>query len=247
MIRFIFAVIVLVLYFIITLPIYIILWIIGKFSPKTRQKVSQAFVRCGFSFILWIAGAKMDVRGLENVPKDTPVLYISNHQSILEALVGYALVKGPMGFVAKNELKKAPFLKQWMDSVHCLFIDRNDMKQSMKTILAAIEEVKNGTSIWICPEGTRNKTPEEVLTQEFKDGSFKIADRTKCPVVPVAVNGTWACFERQFPKMRKSHVTVSFGTPFLMADLDKDTKKHVGEYARNIVDAMLIEDRERVK
>lgn len=232
-----------VLYFIITIPLWIILWIIGKFKPKARQRASQFCVRNGFKFILWIAGAKLQVRGIENVPKDVPVLYVSNHQSILEALVGYALAVGPMGFVAKMELKKAPFLKQWMDSVHCLFIDRNDMKQSMKVILAAIEEVKDGTSIWICPEGTRNKDPENVLTQEFKDGSFKIADRTKCPVVPVAVNGTWACFERQFPKMRKTKVTVSFGQPFYLADLDKETKKHVGAYAQDIVNKLLLEDR----
>lgn len=243
MIRLILAAIFLILYFIITLPVWIVLWIIGKFKPRARQRASQFCVRNGFKVLMFIMGVRMKVKGLEKVPRDVPVLYVSNHQSIIEAMIGYALAVGPMGFVAKAELKKAPLLKQWMDSVHCLFIDRHDMRQSLKVILAAIEEIKSGTSIWICPEGTRNKDPENNLLLEFKDGSFKIADRTGCPIVPVAIDGTWACFERQMPRCKKSRVTVTFGDPFVMKDLEKDDRKAIGEYAACIIGAMIEADR----
>lgn len=241
MIRFICACTFLGLYFLIGIPIWLVLWLIGRFKPKARQKASQALVKWGFGIILWMAGAKVTVKGRENIPTDTAVLYVSNHQSFFDVLVGYTTVVGCCGFVAKKELEKAPFLRDWMYAVKCLFIDREDMKQSMKVILAAAEQLKEGTSVWICPEGTRNKNPEEVQMLEFKDGSFKPADRAKVPVVPVAIRGTWALFERQMPKFKKSAITVEYGTPFLMSDLDPDDKKHVGAYTQAIIAGMLQE------
>ena len=80
-----------------------------------------------------------------------------------------------MGFFAKKEMEKVPLLSTWMKRLHCLFLDRNDLKQGLKTILTAIEKVKSGISICIFPEGTRNKNEDELDMLPFHEGSFKIA------------------------------------------------------------------------
>ena len=71
-----------------------------------------------------------------------------------------------------------------MQYLYCLFLDRENAKEGLKTILKAIEYVKNGISIFIFPEGTRNKG-EELSLLPFKDGAFRIATKTGCPLIGV--------------------------------------------------------------
>jgi 1-acyl-sn-glycerol-3-phosphate acyltransferase len=127
-----------------------------------------------------------------------------------------------------------------MRRLHCLFIDRDDMKQSMKVILTAIDHIKNGISIFIFPEGTRNREQEDsanVLT--FKDGSFKIAQKTGCKIVPVAITGTAEIFENHFPWVKPSRVVIEYGKPVTYKDLDPADQKHVGAYFQNEIHQML--------
>ena len=86
-------------------------------------------------------------RGSENIPKDGGVLFVSNHRSYFDILAGYAYTHKPLGFVAKYEMIKVPLLKQWMDLLNCLFLNRKDIKQGLKTILQGVEKVKSGVSI----------------------------------------------------------------------------------------------------
>ena len=74
--------------------------------------------------------------------------------------MGYTTVPGFVGFVAKKEMEKIPLLRSWMKNVNCLFLDRKDIKAGLKTILEGIEKVKNGISVWIFPEGTRNRNKD---------------------------------------------------------------------------------------
>lgn len=114
--------------------------------------------------------------GEENVPKDEPVLYIGNHRSYFDIIITYARCPGLTGYVAKSNMEKVPLLSIWMKRLHCLFINREDVKEALKTILAGIDNIKNGISMCIFPEGTRNKTDDLLLP--FKEGSFKMAEKT---------------------------------------------------------------------
>ena len=239
MIRMFFVGIFLFLYFTLGLIPMGIYWLIGRFNKRACDRMSLATVNWGFRTILFISGVKLTVKGRENIPDDTPVLYVSNHQSIFDVLVGYPNVKGLCGFVAKVGVKKVPILRRWMQLLYCLFMDRDDIRQSLEVILKGADQIKGGVSMWICPEGTRNKTPDEVLTAEFKEGSLKMAERAKAPVVPVAITGTRHIFEEKFPRIRPGRVTVEFGKPFLISELPKEQKKASGEYARNIINEML--------
>mgnify|MGYP002233635792 CR=1 FL=1 len=80
------------------------------------------------------------------------------------------------GYIAKKEMLKYPLLRDWMKRLYCLFLDRDNPKEGLKTILTAIDYVKKGISICIFPEGTRNDG-EELSILPFHNGSFKIARR----------------------------------------------------------------------
>lgn len=216
-----------------------ILWIIGRFNEQLERRIALKMVQTAFKLILRASGVRLEVTGREKIPEDTAVLYVSNHRSYFDILTGYTQVKGFCGFVSKIQMQKVPFLANWMNLLYCLFLDRNDMRQSMETILKGTEQLKNGVSVWICPEGTRNKHPDETPTLEFKEGSLKMAEKARVPVVPVAISGTWEVWERQHPRVKKGVVHLEFGDPFYISDLDKETKRHAGAYTREIINGML--------
>lgn len=235
MIRFILVVITVIGYLVLSIPLLIAEWIIGKFSPIKKDISSLRIIQAVFRFILWITGVKVTVIGEENVPKDTPVLYIGNHRSYFDILLTYVRCPIRTGYVAKKEMERYPLLSNWMRNLHCLFLDRKDIKQGMKTILEAIEKIKSGISICIFPEGTRNKNTSELDMLPFHEGSFKIAVKAKCPIIPIAMNNTSEIFEAHLPKIKPCHVVIEYCKPIYPDELDKEDKKHLGAYTQNII------------
>lgn len=233
MFRFICLAIFLIIYLILSIPMFFIEWIIGRFNKRAKDYSSLRIVQWGFKVILWITGVEVTVIGEEKVP-DEPVLYIGNHRSFFDILLTYSRCKRLTGYVAKKEMEKVPSLSTWMKNLYCLFLDRENPKEGLKTILKAIEYVKQGISICIFPEGTRNKG-EELSMLPFKEGAFKISTKTGCPIVPISMNNTAAIFENQMPRIKKVHVILEYGDPIYPNQLDPEKKKRIGAYVQNIV------------
>ena len=112
------------------------------------------------------------------------------------------------GYVAKKEMEPIPLLSNWMKYLHCLFLDRKDIKAGMKTILTAIDKAKNGISICIFPEGTRNKNESELEMLPFHEGSFKIATKSGCPIFPLRSPIRLRFLRLHFPKIKPAKVIV---------------------------------------
>ena len=233
MIRFLMIVVFLVTFLILSIPVFFVEWVIGKFNRKTRDYSSLRIVQWGFKLILKVTGVETVVIGQENVP-DEAVLYIGNHRSFFDILLTYSRCPRLTGYVAKKEMEKIPLLSTWMKYLYCLFLDRENIKEGLKTILQAIEYVKQGISICIFPRECRNKG-EELSMLPFKDGAFKIATKTNCAIIPVSMNNTAEIFENHFPKVKKTKVIIEYGKPIYPNDLDKETKKHIGNYVQNII------------
>ncbi len=236
MIRLFFALIFLLVFFIISIPLFLIEFIIGKINHRAMVASSQWIVARAFHVLLIICGVKRTVLGLENVPRNEPVLYIANHRSYFDVAVAYVSLPTLTGFMAKKEIAKVPFLRIWMRFLQCLFLDREDIKQGLKTVLQGIEQVKSGYSVFISPEGTRNHG-EEMLP--FKEGSFKIAEKTGCAIIPVALSNTDEIFENHMPKIKATHVVMEFGKPIYPDSLDKEQRKFLGSYVQGIIREML--------
>lgn len=234
--RTILAVLVIVIFFILFFPICLLLLLLRKFNRRLASRISQVIVRGAFKASMWPGGMKYTVLGTENVPKDIPVLYAANHRSLLDAALGYIAIPNLTGFVAKKEIRKVPFLNLWMYNVNCLFLDRSDIKAGLKVILTCIDYIKDGYSIFIAPEGTRSHGKDPL---PFKDGSLKPAQKTGCPIIPVAITGTDDLFENHKPWLRKTKVILEFGKPIYLNELDPDIQKHPGAYVREKVMELL--------
>lgn len=244
MIRFICIVITLFLYLVLGIPVLSVEWLIRKFSKKTSDYQCLRMVQKAFKLMIKMAGTKVTVIGEENIP-DEAVLFIGNHRSYFDILLTYSRRKRLTGYIAKKEMLRYPLLRDWMKRLYCLFLDRENPKEGLKTILQAIDYVKQGISICIFPEGTRNDG-EELSMLPFHAGSFKIAEKSGCPIIPVSMNNTIAIFEKQFPRIKPAHVIIEYGKPIYPKELDKDAKKHLASYCQNIIQDTINRNQELV-
>ena len=222
MVRFILCAVWTVLFLILSLPLVLIALIIQLFSPMARAKYSQVIISAAFRVVTFLAGTRIVVSGRENIP-DGAVLYTPNHRSIFDIIITYPLCKGQTGYVAKKETKKFPIFSWWMSLMNCQFLDRKDLRSGLKMINKCIDLVKKGSSICIFPEGTRNKGTDPLL--EFHSGSFKIAEKTGCPIVPVCIINSSKVFENQFPKIKKTTVYVNYLPAIETAGMSRDEIK----------------------
>lgn len=234
----------LVLYLVLGIPVLFILNLLGKTERWKYQsdRAALRLVQWAFRVMLLIAGTKQTVIGAENVPKDRPVLYIPNHRSYFDILLIYSKVPDLTGFVSKDGMLRYPLLRDWMKKLYCLFLNRENPREGLKTILQGIEYVKRGISICIFPEGTRNKEDGELLP--FKEGSFKIAEKSGCLIIPVAINNSAEIFENHMPWVRKCHIVMEYGTPIDPKALSREEMKHLGAHCRDQITEMLEKNKE---
>ncbi len=234
----------LLLFFIVGIPIWGITWIIGRFDPYKRDLICLRTVQLAFKTVLLLSGVKVDVYGEEHVPKDAPVLYIGNHRSYFDIVITYVRCPRLTGYVAKDSILKIPFLNLWMKRLHCLFLNRKDIKEGMKMILAGIDQIKNGISMCIFPEGSRGKAETETEMLPFKEGSLKMAEKTGCAIIPMAMLHTADIFEKHIPFIRSTRVVLIYGEPIYAKELEKDQRKHLGAYTQGVIRDLLEEARQ---
>lgn len=232
------------LFLVLTAPVMLVEWIIGKFNPSFKDFSSLRIVQWAFRCVIFLCGTKLTVIGEENVPKGEPVLYIGNHRSYFDTVITYARVPGLCGYVSKKEMIRIPLLRIWMKYLHCLFLDREDIKAGLAMILNAINKVKSGISICIFPEGTRNMTSEDFLP--FRAGSLKIAEKSGCAVVPMVLNHTEDIFETHMPWIRKAHVVLEYCKPIYPNDLSAQERKRLSERVEKTIKETYYKNQELV-
>ena len=224
----------------IDLPLHLITSLIEKAKPGSCTEFRHNFARLAMEGIWTLAGGKAIILGLKNVPTDRAVLFVANHRSIFDIILAGSLIRYPVGFVAKKELKNSPIVLI-MEEIHCLFLDREDPRQGLKTILTAIDYVKDGISMFIFPEGTRCKVEGTFLP--FHAGSFKIATKAKVPVIPVTIVGMGDVFEDHFPRPKRATVVIEFGEPIETADMDRNAQKELPDRVKAIIEETYARDK----
>ena len=182
-------------------------------------------------FVIRLAGGTVMVHGLENVPRNTPVVFIGNHQSYLDIPILLGFIDVKKAFIAKIELLSIPGLAGWMKLMQCTFLDRKNMRQSVRAIQEAVQTVRDGHPLVIFPEGTRSRGN---TVGEFKAGSFKLALQAGVPIVPFTLDGSWRLFEEK-GKIQNSHVRLTIHPPIPTADLSREEAAALPAKVRDVV------------
>jgi 1-acyl-sn-glycerol-3-phosphate acyltransferase len=200
---------------------YFLLGLLGR--KQARAKFLDLTTRTWARLLIIIAGGRVEVSGLENLPAGGGILFVSNHQGAFDIplLLGY--VPGLKGFVSKKENRRLPIVGTWMKLLHCIFIDRKDLRQSAKAIARGVGDLQAGRSLIVFPEGTRSKSG---AMKRFKDGSFKLATRSGAAIVPLTIDGSYRLLEgnrgRITPGKVHLHIHPAIKFPNL-SDVEKGT------------------------
>lgn len=179
-----------------------------------------------------LTDTKVTVIGEDNIPKDEAVLFVSNHQGNFDIPILLGFINKPKAFVAKEELRKMPLLRTWMEYMNCIFLNRANNRESVKAIKEGINHLKQGYSMVIFPEGTRSTDGK---LGEFKPGALKLATKSKVSIVPVTINGSKDIMKKGSFIIRPADVEIIISKPVEIAEgMDKDTKS-LTENIKNII------------
>lgn len=187
-------------------------------------------------FIIKCLGLNVTVIGAENIPEET-CLFVGNHQGVLDIPLVIANSGRLVGFIAKKEILKWGFISSWMKEMNCIFMDRSNVRESVKSINEGVEKLKAGHSLVIFPEGTRSKGPK---LGEFKKGSMKLATKSGVPVVPVTIDGSYKAREgNKNNRLSKADITLTFSKPIYVDKLTKEEQNNLVDIVKDIIDSNL--------
>ncbi|MBW9156752.1 1-acyl-sn-glycerol-3-phosphate acyltransferase [Clostridium sp. FP2] len=212
---------------------------------KTTEEVDAYLakvVRDWSNFVIRIAGLNLTVIGKENIPKE-PCVFVGNHQSNLDIPVILANMNSLTGAVAKKEMEKIPVMSYWMRQIHSVFMDRENPREALKSISEGVENLKNGYSMIIFPEGTRSRSNN---IGEFKKGSMRLAIKAGVPIVPITFYDTHKAMEGNNGKVKKANAKLIFDKPIYMDKMSKEEKAEISEVVKNIIKTNInMEDKKR--
>jgi len=161
---------------------------------KDYKKISPFY---NYIFILWykyvtsFAHIKLHFKGLELIPHDKKFLTVCNHRSNFDNFfqaIALDKVHENIAFITKPDNYKIPLARNYMKRGLYLPIDRENVRNALKTIMQSIAFINDKViNIGVFPEGTRSKSGQLL---PFKPGCLKIAEKTECPIVVFTLQGS---------------------------------------------------------
>ncbi|MDP8299731.1 MAG: lysophospholipid acyltransferase family protein [Candidatus Tantalella remota] len=213
---------------------------VGAFFIRDEGKkklLYQKGAKLWGSLILKVSLIRVKVSGLENIPRDTNVIYVPNHQSYLDIFILLKYLPFPFKFTIMRKLFKVPFIGQHITKSGFLSLDRKDRKKAIKTIHRIIDLLEEGRSFVIFPEGKLTLDGE---INKFGRGASIVIQRSRKPVVPIAISGTFAIQPKGAWKLNvPAEVKVTIGKPVYFEDhyekVNRESSMEVGRKLREII------------
>ena len=185
-------------------------WITGDITFLYRSSMWIADVG-----IRW-AGIRVQVQGLETLPRDRACIFMANHVSNLDPPVFLPQIPGRTAVFVKKSLMKIPFIGMAMRMGGFVAVERNGSREAAQESMGqAMRVLASGVHITSFPEGTRSRTGHLL---PFKKGPFYLAQQTGAPVIPVSIYGTEAMMRKGSLRVAPGDAHVHFHPPVLAAD-----------------------------
>jgi 1-acyl-sn-glycerol-3-phosphate acyltransferase len=188
---------------------------------------------------LLVSGVRVKVKGLDNLDKESPYIYMSNHQGSYDIFVLLSCLPIQFRWIAKKELFAIPILGWAMRAANYISIDRSGKRKALESIERAADKIKGGVSVVIFPEGTRSR---DGSIQPFKRGGFTLAMKSGVPIIPITINGSWDVMPRESMKVRPGEIRVSIDRAIQTTPLSLREKSVLMGKVREIIERNLAVD-----
>jgi len=160
--------------------------------------------------LLFIASIKVRVKGLEHLQVGTTYIYAANHASYFDIPAFLAFVPQRIRIAFKKELGRLPIFGWALKLGNYVSIDRGDSREAVEGLERAARQIREGASVLLFPEGTRTRDGK---LQPFKRGAFALAVRSRVPLVPVTVNGSYSILPKKGFRINRGEIELIFHPP----------------------------------
>ncbi len=185
---------------------------------------------------LWAAGVKVIVTGLENINNRDTYIFVSNHQGWFDIFTAIGKLPFHFSWLAKVELFKVPVLGAAMSRAGYISIDRRDRRKAMDSLNRAAEVIRQGTSVFIFPEGTRSA---DGVLRDFKKGWLVLAAKSQRPIVPISISGSYRILPKHSCTIYPGEIRFSIGKPIQTAGSDSVNRDLLLQQIREAIRANL--------
>jgi len=198
---------------ILAVPVYfVIFWLLPeKKAPHAAHKISRTWAK--IFYILFLIRVK--TKGQELIDEKKTYVFVANHLSQLDIPAYVIACKNTLRFLAKIELTRIPLMGYIIRKLY-LSVDRSSKEARSQSMLNMRQSLDEGVSVFICPEGTRNRTGEPLL--DFRDGAFRLAIEAQAPLAVLTVTDSQKLLSPLRP------VELAPGTIHAIWDKPIDTK-----------------------
>lgn len=200
----------------------------------TQHRIAQRWAR----LCVWISGARLNIRGAENLRKHPVAVYASNHTSYMDTPVVFACLPFQFRILAKKELWPIAFIGWYLNRSGQIPIDTVTARGTLTSLATGVRALQSGMPLFVFPEGGR--TPDGTL-QPFLSGAAYLAIRAQTPLIPVALSGVYDLLPIHTHHFYPGEVTLSVGEPI---DTTGMTPRQTGELSARLRHAIedLLED-----
>ncbi|MFA7367457.1 MAG: 1-acyl-sn-glycerol-3-phosphate acyltransferase [Bacilli bacterium] len=241
-------IIVIVMSLLVFITVALILYIVTLFiKPDKRltrpRSFNQFMTKIMAELLVGFFGIKIIYQGFEKIPQNEKFLLIGNHQSNYDPITYvWAFRKYSIAFIMKNNIMRVPLLGRWLYGAGFLPIDRHNDRKAVATISCATKRIENGIqNISVYPEGTRSKGPH---MNEFRNGVFRIALKSKSPIVVSVLDNVYRVKYR-FP-FRKTKVVLDIVKVLEYEDYKHLSTNELGDMIHDLMTNRLKELRETI-
>jgi 1-acyl-sn-glycerol-3-phosphate acyltransferase len=197
---------------------------IKLFKSKDRGEILEGWGKAFGHFVMKVTRSELIIEEKSNadkIPRDRPVVIISNHESFLDIPCMMAAMDFLIGFIAKIELGRIPVLGYWIQELGGILLDRRNLRKSYAALNAVIKRSKH-RALLIFPEGTRNK---QDTVAPFKVGSLRLAFDNKAVILPVCICGSRRKLEGNRYRLKAGKIYLRIHAPIDTRDVKTDQKR----------------------
>jgi len=204
--------------------------IFGIFGPYSI--IIYYLAKAWTNSILFSAGVKLQIEGLEKIDKSKSYIFISNHQSHFDVLSIFSVIPLTVRFMAKKELFNIPIFGWALYTSGTIRIDRSNRSKAISSMNNALDRIRNGVSVVIFPEGTRI---EDGKIHDFKKGAFVLAIKGEIPIIPISISGSRFILRKRSNKIHPRKIKIVIGDPIHTKDFGYQERENLSHYVRDII------------
>jgi 1-acyl-sn-glycerol-3-phosphate acyltransferase len=196
----------------------------------SQGRWQHACARVWSSWILKTSRIRVNLEGLEHIPRNETVIFCANHPSAMDIPILFVSLPVQFRFVAKRSLFNVPFLGWHLWRSGHIPVERDRPRKALRTLDQAAERIRAGCSVVLFPEGTRSR---DGGLGSFKTGSFYLAVKSGVPVIPITINGSRAVLKPDTLHVRPGTVEMIIHPPIATSGFSIDDVEDLSKRVRS--------------